>query len=360
MKAVYIHIPFCTNICSYCDFPKMYKIDEYVEKYLNSLEQEIKNNYNDEIIKTIYIGGGTPSCLEEHNLKKLFEIVKIFNKAQNLEFTFECNICDINENLLNILKENGVNRISIGIQTFNSKFIKYLNRKHTKEDVLNKIPLIKKYFKNINIDLMYAMKEENLEDLKEDLNLFLALDLPHISTYSLIIEPHTVLYKNNEEYIDDELDYEMYKLIEKTLKSNNYNHYEISNYSKEGYESKHNLTYWNNDNYYGFGIGASGYIGNIRYTNTKNLLEYIKGSYKYVSTELSKKEQMQEEMFLGLRKLEGVSKKKFYQKYKKNIEEVFDIKNLIESGKLIEKDGYIYINPDYIYVSNDILINFVG
>lgn len=360
MKSVYIHIPFCTNICSYCDFPKMYKIEEYVEKYLNALEQEIKNNYNNESIETIYIGGGTPSCLNLNNLKKLFEIINIFKFDKNVEFTFECNICDINENLLSILKENKVNRISIGVQTFNSKFIKYLNRKHTKEEVLNKMSLIKNYFQNINIDLMYAIKEETLEDLKEDLNLFLSLGVPHISTYSLIIEPHTVLYKNNEEYIDEELDYEMYNLIEKNLKENGYNHYEVSNYSKEGFESKHNLTYWNNENYYGFGLGASGYIKNIRYTNTKNLLEYIEGNYKYIEDELSENEQMQEEMFLGLRKMKGVSKEKFYQKYGKNIEDVFDIKNLIESSKLIEKDGYIYINSDYIYVSNDILINFVG
>lgn len=360
MKAVYIHIPFCTNICSYCDFPKMYKIEEYVEKYLNVLETEIKNNYQNELIETIYIGGGTPSCLDEINLNKLFDIINIFRKDNNLEFTFECNISDINEKFLNILKENKVNRISVGIQTFNSKLINYLNRFHTKEEVLSKMFLVKKYFDNINIDLMYAIKGETLEDLKEDLNLFLTLDIPHISTYSLIIEPHTKLYQNGEEYIDEDLDYEMYKLIEKTLKENNYNHYEVSNYSKDNYESKHNLTYWNNDNYYGFGMGASGYIKNTRYTNTKNLFEYLKGNYKYIENELSLKEQMQEEMFLGLRKLNGVSKKKFYQKYHQTIEEVFDIKNLIESGKLIEKNEYIYINPKYIYVSNDILINFVG
>ena len=360
MKAVYIHIPFCTNICSYCDFPKMYKIEEYVEKYLNVLETEIKNNYQNELIETIYIGGGTPSCLDEINLNKLFDIINIFRKDNNLEFTFECNISDINEKFLNILKENKVNRISVGIQTFNSKLINYLNRFHTKEEVLSKMFLVKKYFDNINIDLMYAIKGETLEDLKEDLNLFLTLDIPHISTYSLIIEPHTKLYQNGEEYIDEDLDYEMYKLIEKTLKENNYNHYEVSNYSKDNYESKHNLTYWNNDNYYGFGMGASGYIKNTRYTNTKNLFEYLKGNYKYIETELSLKEQMQEEMFLGLRKLNGVSKKKFYQKYHQTIEEVFDIKNLIESGKLIGKNEYIYINPKYIYVSNDILINFVG
>lgn len=358
MKSVYIHIPFCNNICSYCDFTKMYNIKEYVDKYLKSLSSEIKTKYHGEIINTLYIGGGTPSCLSIDNLKELFKIIDTFNLSSNLEFTIECNINDIEEKKLKLFKKNKVNRLSIGVQTFNEKYIKYLNRSHTKEDIFNNISLAKKYFDNINVDLIYAIPNQTLDELKSDIDNFIKLNIPHISTYSLMIEPHTILSK--EDYIDDELDYQMYQLICNTLKNNNYRHYEVSNFSKQNYESKHNLTYWNNENYYGFGLSASGYINNIRYTNTKNLNDYLKGKYLYEKQELTLKQQMQEEMFLGLRKLDGVDINKFKDKYHKKIEDIFNIKDLIESKKLIIENNKIRINEDYIYVSNDILINFVG
>lgn len=358
MKSVYIHIPFCSNICSYCDFTKLYHLEKYVNDYLISLEKEIKQNYQGELIETIYIGGGTPSCLKTNELLKLFDIIGIFNLSDTVEFTMECNVIDIDEKKLEIIKKNKVNRLSVGVQSFDEKILKYLNRNHTKEQTIKNILLAKKYFSNISIDLIYAIPNQTLEQLRNDLKQFLQLDIPHISTYSLMIEPHTTLKDTIP--IDEDIDFKMYQTIVKILNENNYNHYEISNFSKKGYESKHNLTYWNNENYYGFGLAASGYIENIRYTNTKNIMAYINGKIKNEQNILNKKEQMQEEMFLGLRKIEGVSISKFESKYKEKIEEIFEINDLIKEKKLILKNNFLKINPKYIYLSNSILIRFVG
>jgi len=360
IKSVYIHIPFCDSICSYCDFCKYLKNDEWINNYLNSLEKEINEKYKGEIIETIYIGGGTPSCLNINQLTKLFNIIKVFNKSINLEFTFECNIENITEEKLKLLYENGVNRLSIGIQTFNEKFLKYLNRNHNKETIKEKIKLAKRIgFNNINIDLIYALKDESIEDLKEDLNNFLKLDINHISTYSLIIEPHTTLYISNQENISEDLDYEMYNTIIKTLEKQGYKHYEISNFAKEGYESKHNLTYWNNNEYYGFGVGASGYINNIRYDNTRSINKYLLGNYVLESHKLDIKETIENEFILGLRKIDGINKLNFYNKYNIDIKSIDKVKKLLKEAKLLENKKNIYINPKYIYTSNDILIEFI-
>lgn len=361
MKSVYIHIPFCSNICTYCDFCKMYYNEKWVDDYLNSLNLEIKSNYKGEIIETIYIGGGTPSCLNTKQLIKLFDIIKIFKFGDSVEFTFECNIENIDENKLLLLKKNNVNRLSIGVQTFNNKFLNFLNRRHTKEEVFNKINLSKKIgFNNINIDLIYALENQSIEDLNNDLDLFLKLDIDHISTYSLIIEPNTILSCRGVENIDEDLDYKMYKLINKKLTSNDYRHYEVSNYAKKNCESKHNLVYWNNNHYYGFGLGASGYIANIRYTNTRSLNNYLKGKYILDKEVLTEKEILENEFILGFRKIDGINKDSFYKKYNIKLENNQKIIQLLKEGKLIETKDSIKIHEDYIYTMNSILINFIG
>lgn len=360
-NSVYIHIPFCTSICSYCDFCKIFYQDNLVNKYLDLLEQEIKNSYNNEKIKTIYIGGGTPSCLNLNQLKRLFSIVGLFNLDKLFEFTFECNINDLDKEKLEFLYLNKVNRLSIGIQTFNPKFLKLLNRKHTKTEVFNKIDMIKKIgFKNINVDLIYALPDESLADLNEDLDNFLKLDVNHISTYSLIIEKNTVFGINGLKQVNEDLDYEMYKLICKKLKEKGFKHYEISNFAKDNFFSKHNLTYWNNLEYYGFGLGATGYIDGIRYTNTRSIKNYLKGEYRYITDQLSKNEIIENEMILGLRKIDGVNKKDFYKKYGKKIEDTFNIKDMVDNNYLIDDSISIFVNEKYLYVENSILMKFIG
>ena len=273
VKSIYIHIPFCSSLCTYCDFSKMYSLKKYSSKYLESLSNELNERYSNEEIETIYIGGGTPSVLDIDELKKLFEITNRIHLKNDYEFTIECNINDITEEKIKIFKKNKVNRISIGVQTFNKETLKKMNRKHSYDIVKKKIALLKKYdINNINVDLIYAFPGTNIDDLKKDLDLIFSLDIKHISTYSLMIEPHTLLYINNVKNIEEELDCEMYELICKEMKKHGFKHYEVSNFCLDGFESKHNLTYWNNQEYYGFGLGASGYIDNLRYTNTLSMV----------------------------------------------------------------------------------------
>lgn len=359
VRSLYIHIPFCKNICAYCDFCKMYYNEKLLDKYLVELEKEIKENYKNDKIETIYIGGGTPSSLSINELKKLFSIIKCIDTSNLVEFTFEANINDISEELLYLLKENQVNRLSIGIETINNKYLKLMERYHTKEDVVNKINLSKRYFDNINVDFMYGFNGQTFDELKSDLEFFKGLDVPHISIYSLILEPNTKLYINNIAPLDEEVESRMYFYIIDYLKELGYMHYEISNFSKNGYNSYHNLTYWNNESYYGFGLGASGYIDNIRYTNTRSINNYLKGNYKLEKNFITNEVSMENEMILGLRKIEGVNKEKFFNKYHVHIENVFEIDKLIKDKLLIDDGGYIFIPHDKLYLQNSILVNFI-
>ncbi len=358
--SAYVHIPFCKHICSYCDFCKMFYDETMVNAYLEALDKEIQERYDGEVLKTVYVGGGTPSILKGYQLDKLFNILKKLKRNGEYEFTFECNVSDIDEELLNILKNNGVNRLSIGVETINEKFYKFLNRYNDKEEVMTRITLAKKYFDNINIDLMYAFPGEAIADLDTDLSFFKDLDVPHISIYSLIIEKNTKLYIDNVQPIDEELDAAMYYHIIKYLKALGYDHYEISNFAKKGYESRHNLTYWNNEEYYGFGLSSGGYVSKKRYTNTRSLNNYLKGKYILEEEVMDVQTDMENEMILGLRKMKGINKDTFFRKFNSHVEDNFDIMELVKKNLLIDDNGYIYIKEDKLYLSNQILVNFIG
>ena len=204
---------------------------------------------------------------------------KVFKLSDNYEFTIECNINDIEEDKLLLFKSNNINRISIGIETINENGMRILNRHNNKEEIIQKMKLVKKYFNNINLDLIYAYKGETLLDLKNDLDFIISLEPTHISTYSLIIEEHTKLYIDNVINVDEDTDSKMYYFIIEYLKKHGFLHYEISNFSKDGYYSRHNMCYWNNEQYYGFGLGASSYAGDYRITNTRGLNSYISLNY---------------------------------------------------------------------------------
>ena len=357
--SIYIHIPFCNDICSYCDFCKVFYNKKLVSDYLSALKREIDIYYRGEVIDTLYIGGGTPSCLDIDGLRVLFEILGKFNLSCDCEFTFECNIESIDYDKLKFLFDNGVNRLSIGVQSFNSKFLKFLNRNHSSNMVVSKVEMAKKIgFTNISIDLIYAIPFETLDDLDYDISMFLGLGINHISCYSLILEEHTKLSILGVSSISEDLDRSMYDLICDRLCSNGFNHYEISNFSRSGFESRHNFVYWNNCNYYGFGCGASGYIDNIRYDNTRSLTKYIKGDYRLNEDILDRNTIIENEFILGLRKINGINIYDFNHKYGNIFNDV--VNRLIKEGKLINDGVNIYINPVYIYVSNSILVDFIG
>lgn len=356
--SIYIHIPFCNSICTYCDFCKIFYNKKYINDYLNNLEQEIKVRYKSEIVNTIFIGGGTPSSLDDEELIRLMNIIEIFKLNDNYEFTVECNIESITENKLKIMKKYGVNRISIGVESFDNSIIKLLGRNHTKKDVYNKMGIVKRYFSNINIDLIYAAYDD-INILKSDIDCFLKLDIPHISTYSLIIEDNTMLKINGMKNIDEDIDYEMYKYIEDALEKNNYIHYEISNYAKNGYQSKHNLVYWNNEEYYGFGLSSTSYINNKRITNTKNLRKYLNGEYLDTSVYEDKDIRMENEIMLGLRKFDGIDLDRFKEKFNVSLEDIYNIDNLVRNGYLIRDNNCIKIDKKYMYISNEIIVRIL-
>ena len=359
MRSVYIHIPFCNSICSYCDFCKMYYNEKLVNEYLDILEEEVKTRYLNDPIRTIYIGGGTPSSLNLKQLKRLFKIIDLFDNKYLEEFTFEVNLDSINLEKILFLKDHLVSRISIGIETINKKILHSINRHHTENEIITKINMIKDYIPNINVDLMFGFKDETIEVLKKDLDFITNLDIKHISLYSLIIEEHTVFSINKYKRLSEDQDRVMYDYIRKYLFDKGFNHYEISNFCKEGYESRHNLVYWDNLEYYGFGLSAGFYINSIRGTNTRSINKYLDKNYIFAEETIDKKDDMIYEIILGLRKIEGINIDMFNKKYNVNLLELFDIIELVNRNVLVVNDGYLYINENYLYVSNSILERFL-
>jgi len=359
-SSLYVHIPYCNTVCTYCDFCKMYYNPEQVSKYIDQLKKELIEVYHQEKLKTIYIGGGTPSCLSEKELHQLFSTLKLVKVEKETEYTVECNFDSITKEKLELLKNYGVNRLSFGLETINPKGEEYLGRKNDLEHIKKIISYAGKIgFKNINIDLIYAYQNETIKALENDIDFLLSLEPTHISTYSLIIEKNTKLSIRKEHQIDSDLDYEMYQLISKKLKQAGYIHYEISNFAKPGYESKHNLVYWHNENYYGIGLGASSYHNNQRITNTRSITKYLKGMYHLEIENLDEKDKMIYEIILNLRLLKGIKKEDFLKKYQKKLEEVFLYQDLIKQGLIKEENGYLKIPEEKLYISNYIIEEFI-
>lgn len=372
MEALYIHIPFCNHICTYCDFYKMVAKTNVKEKYIKYLIQELqlrKDLLKD--VKTVYIGGGTPTSLPLNLLDFfLYHLHQEIDLKNVIEFTIEANPTDITLDLAMILKKYHINRVSLGVQSFNEQKLKFLGRNHNQKIVTQAIKILHKVgINNINIDLIYGTPNDSFKIVKKDLQKCINLGVKHISAYSLILEEKTILYhlykQNKFTPIDEDKEYHIYKKINRFLKKYNYHHYEISNYAIKNYESKHNLVYWANEKYLGIGAAASYYIDNVRYTNIMNLEKYFSGieeqKLKYIEeTTLTPLEQMQEEMIMGLRKIHGIDIKQFHQKFNQDLFQVFPIINdLIKKKLLIKKRNKLYIPKKRLYLSNRILAEFI-
>ncbi len=359
MLGVYIHIPFCNKICNYCDFCKVLYNKKYINDYLDKLSLEIKERYKKEMVKTIYIGGGTPSSLDTFELDKLLSIASIFKLDNDYEYTIECNIEDIDIDKINLFKSYGINRISFGVESFDKNIQEILGRSHNEDMIFDNIYLTKKYFDNISIDLIYGVND-NIEIVKSDVNKFLELDIPHVSFYSLILEEHTKLYIDKHEYIDEEIDREMYEYICLELKKHGYHHYEISNYAKDGYESLHNTNYWLNGNYYGFGLGAVSFLQNHRISNTKNMHKYLDG--KYLSSDVYEDITTckENDLILGLRLVKGINVNNFNLKYNDDLLKKKVIKELIDDNYLEVINGYLRCKKEFLYLENYFLEKIIG
>ena len=356
MKNCYIHIPFCESICSYCDFCKIFYNDKIVDLYLDELENEVFSLYKGEQLETIYIGGGTPSCLNIRQLERLFSLTDKLNKSQNLEFSIECNFSNTTFEKLKLFKQHGVNRLSFGLETTNVKHLKLLDRNENREKTVEIIKVAKEIgFNNINVDLIYALPDETIDELERDLDFIKSLDVTHVSCYSLIIEEHTKLGINKIKSIDSDLDFAMYQVICNYMKVNGFLHYEISNYAKDGYCSKHNMCYWDNNHYYGFGLGASAYMGNRRTTNTRSINNYLKGSYLLEEEILEKDDLVYYEIMLNLRKRCGIDLKKLYSLYKVKL----DYMELVKLGVLKVENEFLFIPEDKWYISNEIIMRLL-
>lgn len=347
--SAYVHIPFCTQICYYCDFSKVFIKNQPVDSYLEHLLEEFRS-YDIQKLRTLYIGGGTPTALSAPQLEVLLDgLTKKLDLSVLEELTIEANPGDLDADKIAVLKNSAVNRVSLGVQTFDDKMLKKIGRSHLEKDIYENIDRLKLAgFDNISIDLIYALPGQTMEQVKENVAKAIGLDIPHMSLYSLILENHTVfmnrMRRGKLPLPKEEVEAEMFEYIIAELERAGFEHYEISNFSKPSFESRHNLMYWDNAEYYGIGAGASGYINGVRYKNHGPIRHYLsaveEGNARITEEHLSQKEQMEEEMFLGLRKKSGVSMARFEEKFGRSFDGLYGeiVKDLVQQG-LMQIDG---------------------
>ena len=368
--SAYVHIPFCTQICYYCDFSKVFIKNQPVDSYLEHLIEEY-DSYDIKKLRTLYIGGGTPTALSAPQLAFLLEkLTDKLDLSYLEELTIEANPGDLDQEKIAVLKESPVNRVSLGVQTFNDRMLKQIGRSHSEKDIYENIANLKKAgFDNISIDLIYALPKQTMEDVKTNVAKAIALDIPHMSLYSLILENHTVfmnrMRRGKLPLPKEDLEAEMFEYIIAELEKEGFEHYEISNFSKPGFESRHNLMYWDNAEYYGIGAGASGYVDGVRYKNHGPIRHYLQaveaGNARVQEEVLTLKEKMEEEMFLGLRKKSGVSKKRFEEKFGLSFEGQYGsvVAELTEQGLLVADKDIVRMTKQGLFLGDTVAEKFI-
>ncbi|WP_422802709.1 radical SAM family heme chaperone HemW [Streptococcus sp. FT1-106] len=368
--SAYVHIPFCTQICYYCDFSKVFIKNQPVDAYLQALIREFES-YKIEQLRTLYIGGGTPTAISAEQLDYLLShLTKNLDLSQLEEFTIEANPGDLTPDKIAVLEKSAVNRISLGVQTFNDKQLKRIGRSHNEAQIYESIDSLKGAgFDNISIDLIYALPGQTMADVKENVAKAIALDIPHLSLYSLILEHHTVfmnkMRRGKLNLPTEDLEADMFDYIIAKLESHGFEHYEISNFTKPGRESRHNLMYWDNAEYYGVGAGASGYVDGVRYRNRGPIQHYLKGvaqgNPRLEEEVLTKQEMMEEEFFLGLRKKEGVSISRFEEKFAENFSNRYGdiVEKLTRDGLVQVTDGRLIMTKKGLFLGDTVAEKFI-
>lgn len=361
-KSLYVHIPFCRHICSYCDFAKVYYQAKWVDEYLECLAQELDIRQANRPFETVYIGGGSPSALNISQLERLFEILKK-PLSHCKEATIEVNPEDLDESKARLFKAAGIQRVSMGVQTFNQSLLEKLDRHHDLSMIKRSTMMLEQVgISLISFDFIYGLPKQTMADLKEDLNILSTFEkIGHLSFYTLILEEHTRFYLDKISLKDDEWLLEAQQMICQELSQWGFSRYEVSNFCKPGQASKHNLVYWHNEHYIGIGMGASGYVEQTRYDNTKSLSQYLLRSFTQNSTLLTKKDQMFETLMLGLRLVEGVSISKFENNYGCTMESVFGkaIGRYIEMGLLLIEEDHLKTSPQGMDVLDEILVSMM-
>ena len=368
--SAYVHIPFCTQICYYCDFSKVFIKNQPVDSYLEHLLEEFQS-YDIQKLRTLYIGGGTPTALSASQLEVLLKgLTKNLDLSVLEELTIEANPGDLDANKIAVLKNSAVNRVSLGVQTFDDKMLKKIGRSHLEKDIYENIDRLKLAgFDNISIDLIYALPGQTMEQVKENVAKAIGLDIPHMSLYSLILENHTVfmnrMRRGKLPLPKEELEAEMFEYIIAELERAGFEHYEISNFSKIGFESRHNLMYWDNAEYYGIGAGASGYVNGVRYKNHGPIRHYLsaveEGNARITEEHLSQKEQMEEEMFLGLRKKSGVSMARFEEKFGRSFDELYGeiVRDLVQKGLMQIEGDRVRMTKRGLFLGDTVAERFI-
>ena len=357
-KNTYIHIPFCKSKCHYCAFTSTVNL-KLVDEYLNALIKEIKFRYQNNIQDTIYFGGGTPSILPVELVNKIY---KLFDLNDCNEVTFEVNPETVDFDYLKSLYEIGINRLSIGIQTFNENILKLIGRKHTPEMALDTIRYAQNAgFKNISVDVIYGLPSQTVEDFISDLEKVKNLDIQHVSLYGLQLEPNTLFYKKTPENLpDSDLQAEMHEYTAKIL--DDFEHYEISNYAKSSFQARHNTIYWQNKEYYGFGCSAHGYQNGVRYSNTSNIHKYIETPCEHeIEHVVSEQEKLEEEIFLGFRLSNGIDVEYINKKFNIDFENKYNdiLKKYLNTEYLKQtKNGYCLTEKGFL-LSNIVLSEFI-
>lgn len=354
MRGIYIHIPFCKQKCYYCDFVSFANKEELIERYINALKKEIKYKLKSkDKIDTIYIGGGTPSVIDSKYIVEILEeIYSIVGFDETREVTIEINPGTVDKEKIEAYKTVGINRISLGLQTTNDKLLKNIGRIHTYKQFEEAYNLVKQEgFTNINVDLMLALPNQTIKDLEESLKQVISLNPTHISVYSLILEEETkledLINRKVLELPSEDIERQMYWKTKHLLEENGYIHYEISNFAKENYKSKHNSNCWKQQEYYGFGLASHSYINNVRSSNIENLSQYIKNieneeynKIKQVNEIQTKISKAKEYMMLSLRTIDGVKIKEYKAKFQENPLYIYrkEIEKLTQN-ELLEIDG---------------------
>ena len=376
---IYIHIPFCAKKCIYCDFISFADKEYVIEKYIEALKTEIKMKSEEnklQKINTIYIGGGTPSFVNSKYIVSIINAIKDeFSVNNNAEITIEVNPGTITKNKLEDYIKSGINRISIGLQSANNKLLKQIGRIHTYEQFLETYNLARSSgFKNINIDLMLAIPNQTIIDLEDSLNKVITLKPEHISVYSLILEPKTKLYNLVEngklELLDENIEREMYWNVKEMLEKNGYKHYEISNFAKQGYESKHNLNCWSQEEYIGIGLAAHSYLNNKRFSNTENMEQHInkflskdniENNIITIHEEQILEEKEKEYMLLGLRKIEGIKISDFKNKFIQNPIYIFrkELNKLVKEELIKIDENNIKLTKKGLDLANLVFEEFI-